>query len=332
VNEAQEQVRIEAELASLRASAQAGQDAAQLALGSRLLIGRQAPLAPQEGLALIQAAAGSGNAEAVTLMATLTAAGAFVPQSWDGALDLLAQGAALGSALARGQVELLAGAGPGGDGPEPWAHVQAAVDLAPWLAPPTRRGLCEAPRIRACEGFIPPAVCDWLIGRARGRLQPAMMTESYGAKPRLVATRTNSDFIFDILNADVVVVLLRARIEALTRMPVAGMEPPQIMHYDSGQELRPHFDFLQRNSDGTGYQGDRIATFLIYLNEDYEGGETDFPRVPLRHKGAKGDAFYFANVDAAGAQDPLTLHAGLPPTRGEKWLFSQWIHDRPFSA
>jgi hypothetical protein len=37
----------------------------------------------------------------------------------------------------------------------------------------------------------------------------------------------------------------------------------------------------------------------------------------------------FANVDAATrAPDPLTLHAGLPPTRGEKWIFSQWIRDR----
>jgi hypothetical protein len=238
----------------------------------------------------------------------------------------------MGSAAARGQLRLLAGEAADSEGLEHWAQVRAAVDLAPWLSPPPRLGLCEAPRIRASKGFIAPAICDWLIERARGRLQPAMMTEGYGARPRLVATRTNSDFIFDILNADVIVVLLRARIEALTKMPVIAMEPPQIMHYDSGQELRPHFDFLQRDPGGAGYQGDRIATFLIYLNEDYEGGETDFPRVGFRHKGAKGDAFYFANIDAAGAQDPLTLHAGLPPTQGEKWLFSQWIHDRPFSA
>jgi hypothetical protein len=26
--------------------------------------------------------------------------------------------------------------------------------------------------------------------------------------------------------------------------------------------------------------------------------------------------------------DPLTLHAGLPPTRGHKWVLSQWVRDR----
>jgi hypothetical protein len=24
-----------------------------------------------------------------------------------------------------------------------------------------------------------------------------------------------------------------------------------------------------------------------------------------------------------------TLHTGLPPARGEKWLFSQWIRSKP---
>ena len=50
----------------------------------------------------------------------------------------------------------------------------------------------------------------------------------------------------------------------------------------------------------------------------------------LKARARKGGAVYFANVDPEGRADPMTLHAGLPPTRGEKWLFSQWIHDRAF--
>lgn len=54
-----------------------------------------------------------------------------------------------------------------------------------------------------------------------------------------------------------------------------------------------------------------------------------FPRVNLNHRGRKGDAWLFSNVDAATrVPDPLTLHAGTPPTNGEKWIFSQWIRDR----
>jgi len=41
------------------------------------------------------------------------------------------------------------------------------------------------------------------------------------------------------------------------------------------------------------------------------------------------EALVFDNVDAAGAGDMNTLHAGQPVTRGEKWLLSQWIRDKP---
>ena len=40
----------------------------------------------------------------------------------------------------------------------------------------------------------------------------------------------------------------------------------------------------------------------------------------------------FANVDLNGAPDRLTLHTGCSPTRGEKWLLSQWIRDRTPAA
>lgn len=40
----------------------------------------------------------------------------------------------------------------------------------------------------------------------------------------------------------------------------------------------------------------------------------------------------FSNTDPAGAPDYATLHAGLPPTTGEKWLLSQWIRSKPVAG
>lgn len=34
-------------------------------------------------------------------------------------------------------------------------------------------------------------------------------------------------------------------------------------------------------------------------------------------------------MDNHGKPDKATRHAGLPPTEGEKWLFSQWIREFP---
>ena len=74
--------------------------------------------------------------------------------------------------------------------------------------------------------------------------------------------------------------------------------------------------------------GQRVVTFLIYLNEGFEGGEMASPELGRAYKGRKGDAVFFWNVTPDGAADKRTLHAGTPPTQGEKWLFSQWIRFR----
>jgi hypothetical protein len=131
---------------------------------------------------------------------------------------------------------------------------------------------------------------------------------------------------------DVVVEILRARISAATRLPVPIFEPTQVLHYAVGERFKPHHDFLDINVPGFADHirrfGQRIATVLVYLNGDYQGGETVFPKIGLSYRGRTGDALFFTNVDRSGHGDPLTMHAGTPPTSGEKWVFSQWIRDR----
>lgn len=314
----------------LRAEAGRGSAAARCALGLRLLVGRDAPFEPKEGLALLTVAAGQGEAEALAQMATLTSAGAWTPKDWNGALDLLQQAAERGSARAQGQLRILAR----DPGASDWGGLRRRVDLRAWASPPERRALCEAPRIRAADGFVPVEVCDWLVARGAGKYQPSMMFD--GKKSTFLATRTCSDFKFDIVEADCVLQVVRERISAITGMPIVAFEPPQIFHYALGQEIKPHYDALRLGDQGYGhggsYKGDRIATFLLYLNDDYDGGELEFPKVGLRHRGKAGDGVYFAHVDEHGVPDRKSLHAALPITRNEKFILSQWIHDRPFAA
>lgn len=318
-------------LETLMAAAGAGQPDVMTELAKRLLVGKAAPFAPNEGLDLLSRAQALGETEAPRIAANLAAAGAWRPQSWTDAFDLLALAAERGSALAQGQLKLLAS--EAGDGVD-WRTLAARIDVAGWLAPPLRVPICEAPRMRIAKNFVAPAVCDWMMAQARDKLQPAKMQDAYGADPHVSVERTNSDFIIDIVEGDVVLTLVRARISAFIALPTVAFQPPQVLHYLPGQELKPHFDFLQRSvsAEAAEEAGNQIMTVLVYLNDDYEGGETHFPRANIRHKGAKGDVMAFANVDPSGKPDTMTLHAGLPPTRGEKWLLSQWVRDRPIAT
>ena len=321
-------------LEPLRARAGQRDAEAMTRLGQRLLIGCNAPLEPAEGARLIAEAAAMQHAEAIAQMATMAAAGAHRPQNWSEALDLLQLAAERGSDRARGQLGLLAmdriplGRIDARD-LACWGNLRRAVDMEAWKLPPPRQPLCEAPRIRFTERFMAPQICDWLVDRARTRLKPALMFD--GNRPVFAATRNNSDYHFDIIDGDLVLLMVRERVSALVRLPVYAMEPPQVFHYAEGQEIQAHYDHV-RSKDGGGYAAERIATLLLYLNDDYDGGELEFVKVGLRRKGRKGDAIYFANVDAAGEPDPLSLHAALPVTRGEKWIFSQWIQDRTFGS
>ena len=302
------------------------------ALGGRLLIGQEAPADPGRAIDLLQQALDAGDAEAAALLAVLHGAGAWVSQSWDTALDLLEVGSRLGSHRAQGQLRLLAGAGGDETGDETWAALRRRVDLTPWLATPNRRVLWDSPRVRMSEGFAPPWVGEWIIAQVRGRMRQALMYHGDVKQEVVDPHRSCSDFEYDLLGSDLILILLRNRIATVTGLPVAAMEPPRVFHYALGQDIKPHYDRL---NDGvadyarSGYKGDRIATFLLYLNDDFDGGELEFPLVGQRFKGKAGDALYFAHVDQAGKRDRLSLHAGLPIRRGEKYVLSQWIHDRP---
>ncbi|MDB5975520.1 MAG: hypothetical protein JWR07_2280 [Nevskia sp.] len=334
VRELDEQGKFEAAVAALWHLARKGDADAMTLLAKRLLIGQNAPHDPGEAIGMLAAAADRNHGEAAAQMATLAAAGAWMPQEWSAALDFLVQGAQAGSLRAQDQLLLLADETSGSRNTEVvrqsinWRALREEINLQAWINPAlARQPLCESPRIRLAQSFASLQICRWLIGLARGKVRPAMMYNGKGS--HFTAERTNSDYFFDIVGSDVIVAATRQRISSLLKMPTFAMEPPQILHYAIGQQLKAHYDHI---GGGNGYEGERIATFLLYLNDDYEGGELDFPKVELRLKARAGNGVYFSNVDHAGLPDKLTLHCGLEVTKGEKWVFSQWIHDRTFTG
>jgi prolyl 4-hydroxylase len=211
-------------------------------------------------------------------------------------------------------------------------QLRAAVDLAAWRRLPDGEVLSQAPRIAMVRQFISAQTCDWLIELGRPHLRPAEVFSVENGDPAEYLGRTNSSAELLLARSDVVLAFVRSRIAALASVPMEALEPSQILHYEVGQEFRPHHDFFDLGiaayAREVAERGQRALTVLIYLNEGYEGGETAFPHLGRRFKGRKGDALVLWNVAEDGVPDWSTLHAGTAPTRGEKWLFSQWIRVR----
>jgi prolyl 4-hydroxylase len=286
---------------------------------------------------LLEKASCGGHPEASERLAMFEAFGMARPQSWDRALDLLELAARQGSRTAQEQLLLLADnqrdpSAPGDGSDEFWSAVRTRIDVSARTSPAEKTVISETPRIRLIRNFATAAECRWVVANAAPRLTPAMVFGETTGGRAYDPNRDNSYLVVGIDEMNVLTEVIRHRISAATRLPVPLFEASQVLHYSVGQQFKPHHDFL--DPDNPAYDedlirfGQRIATFLIYLNEGYGGGETSFPEIGLDYRANEGDALFYANVTGDGRPDPLTLHAGLPPTSGEKWVFSQWIRDR----
>ena len=265
---------------------------------------------------VLMAEADAGDGEAAHHLALMSASGLARPQDWAEALRRLDQAAANGHALATETRKLL--------GPD--------LDLEGWLIAPEPTELSASPHVLTIKGFVPAAVCDWFCDRAEPHLDWAPVSDPQSGQPVIRRTRSNSAASFDVLDCDLVMMLVRERIARTTGHPTLGMEPVQVLHYSVGEAFTPHYDWLDPEVPGYGRDleadGQRAVTFLTYLNDAYEGGETEMEAIGLKHRAATGDALYWANIKPNGRVDLGTRHAGLPPTSGEKWVYSQWLRDR----
>ena len=311
-------------------AAERGSSAALLALAKSLLVLN--PIRAQLGVNMVRTAAERDDAEALRICAVIASQDANLPARWRVALDFLRRSAEQGSAEARRELQVLAGRDLQPAASD-WSDVARNVSIERWLAPSAARTHFDTPRIITAERFASAAECDWLMARAKPRLKPAEVydPQSQGGV-RAESIRNNTDMSFDIVQSDLVLMALRERIAKLAELHTDDFEPTMVLHYTPGQSFAPHFDFVEavapHLAQDIAEHGQRVATFLLYLNDDFEGGETEFPRLGWRFKGRKGDALVFWNVGADGRPDQRTLHAGLQPTRGEKWVLSQWMRRR----
>ena len=332
--------RHEEAISWLSRAAKAGDARALAALGLRLLTGRDAPLLPRDGAGLLSDAAARGDAGAAAMISVLAGGGFYGPQSWEVALDYLQRSAELGGASARAQLRILTGdSSPRAKGgaraaADVWRRLRQGVDVAAWTGPPpAAQTLNRSPLIRACQGLATKAACDWIIQQARPRLERALVQDPATGLTIMGETRTNRVANFALADASLLFLFMQARLAAAAGLDMRMMEAFAVLHYAPGEEASEHVDYLDpalpAYAGAIAEFGQRTATCLVYLNEGYAGGETAFPLLGIGHRGRTGDALIFRSVDAAGAADPRSLHAGRPPTTGEKWVLSQFIRDRP---
>lgn len=293
------------ELADLEARAQLS-GAAAMELAERRLLGIDCPPDQRVAYRAVEQAARLGHDDGRRAWVYLTAAGIGRPAEPETARRMLAE-LAKEDRFAALQLAFL-------------QHVTCERKLAEI----TPKILSADPYIALFEGLFSAAECKYLAVLGTPWLERASVVDRHG-QVRVDEVRDAQSCSIPHLAEDLVVQAVNRCIASATGTKAAWGEPLNILNYAPGQQYKPHHD-----GTGSDNVSIRAMTALIWLNQDFAGGETDFPKIDVRVRGAMGDMLVFRNVRDDGSLDDRMLHAGLPVTDGVKWMASRWIRTQPY--
>eukprot|EP00268_Persea_americana_P025767 TRINITY_DN2511_c0_g1_i10.p1 TRINITY_DN2511_c0_g1~~TRINITY_DN2511_c0_g1_i10.p1 ORF type:complete len:152 (-),score=33.36 TRINITY_DN2511_c0_g1_i10:307-762(-) len=133
---------------------------------------------------------------------------------------------------------------------------------------------------------------------------------------------------------------IEKRIAVFSQIPEENGELIQVLKYEKNQFYRPHHDYFS-DTFNLKRGGQRIATMLMYLSDNVEGGETYFPMAGdgecscggktvkgMCVKPTQGDAVLFWSMGLDGVSDPNSIHGGCEVLEGEKWSATKWMRQR----
>jgi prolyl 4-hydroxylase len=261
--------------------------------------------------AMFERAATLGDPSSAAVTRAFIAGGVGGPTDWPRAVSMLREAAASGDEPADEQLRLIEAMelGPAG---EPFTELRSEV-------------LSETPEVRRFPRLFTPTECKYLIYTAAPLLRPSVVVDPRTGQQVPNPVRTSSAAGFPFTDENPAIHALNRRLAAASGTDVRSGEPLQILRYAPGEQYHQHSDALP----GVAPAQQRVLTFLVYLDEGYDGGETSFPALGITFRGQPGDGLLFRNASADGQPDPRAIHAGLPVTRGVKHLASRWIRAAP---
>lgn len=193
----------------------------------------------------------------------------------------------------------------------------------------------QNPGIALFHNVLTPTECKYLIEAAQDRLEPStVLTPAEDAFGEVHEGRTSSGACFS-RGATPEIEVIERRIAQLTNSPFENGEGLQVMRYEEGQHYLPHHDFFDIEKPGyekyIGSAGQRVFSVIMYLNDDFQEGETEFPILRFVVPPIRGSALVFRNVGADNSRpDCSTLHGGRPPKKGTKYIATKWIRENAY--
>ena len=190
--------------------------------------------------------------------------------------------------------------------------------------------LLELPRISVFDNMLTAEFCKQLIAKH----SQTGMNKNSGYQSRV---ESHAQVTEEVENRGISLgvnpydydILATAVVQA-ARIPYSHIEAIDIYIYETGQFLAYHHDYPYDPRQINYYKngGDRVGTGIFYLNDDFVGGDTFFPKHNVNVTPKTGSFLYFQQ-DYDEATNWSTIHESKKITAGTKWIASCFFSDRP---
>lgn len=176
------------------------------------------------------------------------------------------------------------------------------------------------PLINTVEALFSPSECaaiiasvpdsEWLAATINGQQGRVVERTIRDSSTAVLRDERLAETLYERVRARVPQRMIVEVFSTGTRVamaPVGVFLPLRVYRYEVGQRFGLHHDQPYLREDGAR----SLLTLLVYLNDDFGGGETDFPEQRQRITPRTGDALWFQH---------MLLHAGLAVRDGAKYV------------
>jgi prolyl 4-hydroxylase len=176
------------------------------------------------------------------------------------------------------------------------------------------------PLVWTVDDALPPDLCAAYIERMwAGEAEVAPIIGKHGGAEVDLKVRNNTRVMWDDeAEANALLARVATRVpERLSDMRLLGANPRlRLYRYGPGEKHGAHWDTVVELPGGVR----SMLTLVFYLNDGFEGGETDFPELDKRIAPRAGRALLFQH---------RILHEAMRVTAGEKLVLRTDILYRP---
>jgi len=184
--------------------------------------------------------------------------------------------------------------------------------------------------IHTYKNFLTPEECNKIIDIAKPLLTNTTVMgseyDSRGDKYRI------ADGVFIYPNEYTIIDEIKKRVSEISKYPIENQEAFHVICYPPGGYYVAHHDFFHPANDELYTKeikrgGQRVETWLLYLNDYFEGGETRFPREHEVIVPETGMIINWNNLLEHGGLNYDSLHTGEPVISGQKWVATIWVRE-----